>query len=304
MHGIPVLRALQAVLACLGALGASASAARGDPLAARVAALTAGQPGFYAVFAARPDGPPRICQNCDAPINAASTIKLAVLDAAYAAYRDGTLQPDEGIVVHDDFRSQVGEGRFRLDRAGDSYDALYVLSGTRVTAAELLRVMIQHSSNLATNLMIERLGVARIRSVIAAQGLDGITFGRMIEDFDADAKGICNRVTARGLGALLVRLDQGRIVSPGASREMVSILLGQTYNDIIPPGLPPGTPVAHKTGWVNGVRNDAAIVMPPGRPHYVVVLLSRDLPDAAAGIRVLNRISGVVYEDFNSGPDK
>ncbi|MFT8775614.1 MAG: serine hydrolase [Gluconacetobacter liquefaciens] len=296
--GMRLLTRGAVALCALLLLAGPAWAARASAMADAVARLTAGQPGEFAVYAAPSGQAPDVCLHCDEPINAASTIKLLVLDAAYAAFRDGTLKPDEAIIVHNRFHSLVGMGSFSLDQKEDSYDPLYAEAGRPVTVIELLRVMIQYSSNLATNLMVERLGVIQIRGVVAQQGLEGITFGRMIEDFDADAKGIRNRVTARGLGGFLQKLDHGAIVGPAESRAMIGIMLGQTFNDLIPPGLPGGTLVAHKTGWVNGVRNDAAIVFLPNGAHYILVELSRDLPDEAAGIKVLNAISSTVFKAY------
>ena len=257
-----------------------------------------GQPGHYAVYAARSGQPPVVCLHCDDQINAASTIKLFVLDAAYDAFAKGTLRPDERLTVHNRFHSLVGQGHFALEQKEDSYDPLYAQAGQSVPVAELLRVMVQYSSNLATNLMIEKLGVLPIRAVVQAQGLGGIVFGRMIEDFDADAQGIRNRVTAQGLGAFLQKLDAGQIVSKAASQSMMQTMLGQKFNDIIPPGLPAGTPVAHKTGWVNGVRNDAAVITMPDGTHVILVVLTSDLPDEQAGIRVLNTLSRQAYDFF------
>lgn len=273
-------------------------AAGATPLAQRMAETVAHQPGHYAVYAARSGQAPDVCLNCDDLINAASTIKLFVLDAAYAAFAKGTLHPDDTLTVHNRFSSLVGKGHFTLEQKEDSYDPLYAQAGKAVPVSELLRVMIQYSSNLATNLMIEKLGVLPVRSVVNAQGLNGIIFGRMIEDFDADAQGIRNRVSARGLGNFLQKLNNGQIVGKTQSQSMIRIMLGQKFNDIIPPGLPVGTPVAHKTGWVNGVRNDAAIVTLPDGRQYILVVLTSGLPDEQAGIKVLNTLSHQAYLYF------
>lgn len=273
-------------------------AAGATPLAQRMAETVADQPGHYAVYAARSGQAPDVCLNCDDLINAASTIKLFVLDAAYAAFAKGTLHPDDTLTVHNRFSSLVGKGYFALEQKEDSYDPLYAQAGKAVHVSELLRVMIQYSSNLATNLMIEKLGVLPIRSVVNEQGLSGIIFGRMIEDFDSDAQGIRNRVSARGLGNFLQKLNNGQIVGKTQSQSMIRIMLGQKFNDIIPPGLPVGTQVAHKTGWVNGVRNDAAIVTLPDGRQYVLVVLTSGLPDEQAGIKVLNTLSHQAYLYF------
>lgn len=273
----------------------AASVAGGEALQQSIARTVQAAPGHFAVYAARSGQAPDVCLNCDDLINAASTIKLFVLDAAYAAFAKGQLSPEETITVHNHFHSLVGSGTFALQQKEDSYDPLYAQAGKPVPVSELLRVMIQYSSNLATNLMIEKLGVLPVRSVVKAQGLNGIVFGRMIEDFDANDQGIRNRVSARGLGGFLQKLDSGRIVGKAQSQSMVQIMLGQTFNDIIPPGLPAGTPVAHKTGWVDGVRNDAALVTLPDGTRYILVLLTSDLPDEQAGIKVLNGLSHQVY---------
>lgn len=288
-------------LAGSGLFVASALAASGPPessLANSIATTVQKQPGHFAVYAALSGQAPIVCLNCDDLINAASTIKLFVLDAAYGAFAKGTLHSEDAIIVHNHFHSLVGTGMFALEQKEDSYDPLYEQEGKPVAVSELLRVMIQYSSNLATNLMIERLGVLPIRSVVKAQGLNGIVFGRMIEDFDANDKGIRNQVSARGLGAFLQKLDNGQIVGKAQSQSMVQIMLGQKFNDIIPPGLPAGTPIAHKTGWVQGVRNDAAIVTLPNGKHYILVVLTSDLPDEQAGIRVLNDLSRQTYQYF------
>lgn len=269
-----------------------------EPLAQTVARMVESQKGHFAIYAALSGQAPVVCLNCDDLINAASTIKLFVLDAAYDAFAKGTLRPDETITVHNRFHSLVGTGTFALQQKEDSYDPLYAQAGKPVPVSELLRVMIQYSSNLATNLMIEKLGVMPIRSVVKAQELNSIVFGRMIEDFDANDQGIRNEVSARGLGVFLQKLDNGQSVGKAQSQSMVQIMLGQKFNDIIPPGLPAGTPVAHKTGWVHGVRNDAAIVTLPNGRHYILVVLTSDLPDEQAGIKVLNTLSSQAYAYF------
>ncbi|MCP1270869.1 serine hydrolase [Acetobacter cerevisiae] len=295
---IVLAKAFLAGVVLLSPLATAASSAATEPLAQIMAKTVTKQPGHFAVYAARSGQAPDVCLNCDDLINAASTIKLFVLDAAYEAFTKGTLRPEDTITVHNHFHSLVGKGSFALEQKEDSYDPLYAQAGKSVPVSELLRVMIQYSSNLATNLMIEKLGVLPIRSVVKAQGLNGIVFGRMIEDFDANDQGIRNRVSARGLGDFLQKLDSGQIVGKAQSQSMIQIMLGQKFNDIIPPGLPAGTPVAHKTGWVDGVRNDAAIVTLTDGKRYILVVLTSDLPDEQAGIKVLNTLSHQAYTYF------
>ena len=80
-----------------------------------------------------------------------------------------------------------------------------------------------------------------------------------------------------------------------ACAAMVDVLAAQEFNDLIPAGLPPGTKVAHKTGWITGINHDAAIVLPEGAPPYVLVILLRNHPADDQGEAFAARLSGEVY---------
>jgi beta-lactamase class A len=77
---------------------------------------------------------------------------------------------------------------------------------------------------------------------------------------------------------------------------MRDILSRQEFNGEIPAGLPPGTRVAHKTGWITATTHDAAIVYPRGRSPYVLVILTRAIPERTAAQRLMAGISRDVWE--------
>src|SRR5205085_1013350 len=93
---------------------------------------------------------------------------------------------------------------------------------------------------------------------------------RGVEDGKAFEKGLNNSATARALMIVMRSIAEGKAVSKADSAEMERILEGQEFNEGIPAGLPAGTRVAHKTGWITGIYHDAAIVYPPGRKPYVL----------------------------------
>jgi beta-lactamase class A len=72
--------------------------------------------------------------------------------------------------------------------------------------------------------------------------------------------------------------------------------LRQQFNDEIPAGLPAGVPVAHKTGQITGHLHDAAIVYPRQRAPYVLVVLTRGIPDEKVARSLIADISRLVYE--------
>jgi beta-lactamase class A len=75
---------------------------------------------------------------------------------------------------------------------------------------------------------------------------------------------------------------------------MIAVLERQTVNERIPAGLPPGTPVAHKTGEIAKIRHDAAIVYAP-RP-FVLAVLTRGLSDEKAADALIADIARRLYE--------
>ena len=82
---------------------------------------------------------------------------------------------------------------------------------------------------------------------------------------------------------------------------MREILSRQEFNQEIPAGLPPGTKVAHKTGWITGVLHDAAIVYVPKRRPYILVVLTRNIPDQNVARALIADISRMVYEHAMDG---
>jgi beta-lactamase class A len=227
----------------------------------------------------------------DETFHAASTMKVAVMAEVYRQVESGTLSLDETIPIKNEFASLADGSKFTLDPADDSELALYKRVGQRMTVRELDRLMITESSNLATNLLVERVGAAKADGFMTALGASGLRVLRGVEDTPAYRKGMNNTTTARALMRVLALIADGSVVSAGASDAMRGILLGQKFREGIPAGLPPGTPVAHKTGWFRGVYHDAGIVMPEGRRPYVLVVLTRGLPDDAKAHKLVADIA-------------
>jgi beta-lactamase class A len=78
-------------------------------------------------------------------------------------------------------------------------------------------------------------------------------------------------------------------------------LLGQRINDRLPVGLPPGVPIAHKTGNLPGLAHDAGIVYAPEGP-YIVVVLTEDLWDVERGYAVIHDLARQVHTYFAHRP--
>lgn len=241
-----------------------------------------------------------IFRDADRRYHAASTMKVPVLIQLARDVDARRTRWDDPVAVRNRFASIVDGSPFTLDRADDSDSTLYALEGRTVTQRRLAELMIERSSNLATNLLIERVGPARVNATAHALGADSIEVRRGVEDGKAFERGLNNTTTARDLATLLGAIARNRAASPGSTREILRMLLAQEFNEGIPAGLPPGTRVAHKTGNITALLHDAAIVYPRGRAPYVLVVLTRGYPDQADAARVIADLSRIVYQRITS----
>lgn len=228
-------------------------------------------------------------------VHAASTMKIPVLIELGRRVESGELHWTDTLPVRNRFHSIVDGSEFRLDPADDSDSTLYAREGHGVAILELARLMIARSSNLATNLLIERLDPTRVNATAHDLGADSIAVLRGVEDDKAYALGRNNTTTARDLARLLDALARGRAAGPATTAVLLELLLAQEFNAGIPAGLPPGVRVAHKTGEITGITHDAAIVYPPARGPYVLVILTRGHADRREAERLMAELSGMVY---------
>ena len=294
---------LPVAAACVAAVLVPGSPCRAASVTAQDARLAAAIPSIEAAIARSGadvavafrslDGRSSWFVRADEPFHAASTMKVPVLIELYHQARQGKLRLEDTLVIRNQFSSLVDGSAYSLDASDDSEADLYRAVGSTRTLAQLSELMITVSSNLATNLLIERLGVDNIQRGVHALGADGMKVLRGVEDTKAFQAGVNNTTTARALARLLQAIATGEAVDPASSRAMSAILERQTFNDGIPAGLPPGTRVAHKTGDITRIQHDAAIVYAP-RP-FVLVVLTRGIAEQKESYALIAGITRQIY---------
>lgn len=235
-------------------------------------------------------------RNEDEMFHAASTMKVAVMMALFQAVDAGELRLTEPVAVRNRFQSIVDGSPFALDPEADGDPDLYQAEGGFRPLEELIRRMIVRSSNLAANLLIEKIGASRATDLMRGLGAYRIEVLRGVEDGKAFAAGLNNTATAKDLEIALTALAQGSTFSAASSAKMIEILKAQERNEKIPAYLPRGTVIAHKTGDIAGFHHDAAIVYPDGRPPYVLVVLTRGYEDVKEADRAIAEISRAVWQ--------
>lgn len=241
--------------------------------------------------------------NADHYFHAASTMKLAVLLGVFREVEHGALSLDAPVHVRNRFTSIVNQETFMLDLTRDADPNVYGQLGKTLTVRELAYWMITLSSNLATNLLVEVVGIATIQQALDELEIDGMRVLRGVEDQRAFEAGLNNEVTANGLLKLLRLIAEGKAYSRQACDDMLQILLDQQYRSGIPAGLPKAARVAHKTGNISTVHHDAGIVYLENRQPYVLVILTQFAAESTRGTAIADvsrdiyrTLGGLIYE--------
>jgi beta-lactamase class A len=236
--------------------------------------------------------------------HAASTIKLAILLGVFGEIHRGGLVPQSRLHVRNRFVSAYDGTLFRVNADRDANAEVQDAIGKTMRISELALHMIATSSNLATNLLLDYVGLESVQRTLAELGIEGVDIRRGVEDERAFQAGINNQVTADGLVKLLRVIAEERAFSPELSRKMLEILHAQEFKSGIPAGLPVQARVAHKTGEISTVAHDAGIVYLPKRKPYVVAVLTEWEPDATGRSATIAAASYDVYTYLLGGHDE
>ena len=267
-----------------------------DSLQQKIEARIAQQPGALVGLAYVDLGSrDTLFLNADTSFHAASTMKVPVMIELFRRAATGSFRMDQRLLMVNQFASIVDGSSYALDKGSDSDSSLYDRIGQRVPIDTLLRLMITRSSNFATNTLISLVDAKAVTATMRSLGASRIQVLRGVEDGKAFEKGMNNTTTARDLATILRAIEEGRAASREATSRMREILLAQEFNERIPAGLPPGVPVAHKTGDITAIAHDAAIVYPPGRKPYVLVVLTRGITDSKQSDKLIADLSAIVY---------
>ena len=211
----------------------------------------------------------------DEEYETASVIKAFILAALYAQVERGKADLD-ALIPYEESQFVDGSGMLR---------ALGV--GTRLKVRDTATMMIICSDNIATNMIIDYLGLDPINACIRELGFAHTVLHNPLH-FDRYEK--LGTTTPRDYAALLAQIAKGTLVSPQASAAMLGILRQQHYNTMLTHDFPQfyldceetGEPeliwVASKSGSMNACRNDGGIIHTP-YGEYVIVLMNKDFHD-------------------------
>lgn len=240
-------------------------------------------PDGSAVVLTEVDGRPvAVRRDADARRVAASTIKLPVLLEILRAEARGQLDLSERYTIRAaDVVGGTGELQGQVGRT--------------LALSEIVRLMIVRSDNVGTNVLLRRLGdgdaaagMARVNRLMTDLGYASIRVQRTMLDTAAQQRGLENYVSAADLASILDDARRGALladVRPDLSGRVMTLLRerGAADRDWLGLRLAPGWSLAHITGTLDAVRNDAGIISGPGGREAVVVICQDRLTSPAGG---------------------
>lgn len=213
--------------------------------------------------------------NSNEKFETASTIKVFILAELYRQIHEGKIDSNE-ILKYNEENYVVGSGVLR------SLDP-----GVEMTAKSVATLMIIISDNIATNMLIERLGVDNINKTCRDLGLNDTVLHNKIDFRTYDKLGT---TTPRDYGKFFEMLYKKELWSKEVSEEMIGILKEQQYNTILTRDLPQyfldsentGDEeliyIASKSGSMDACRNDGGIIQTPFG-GYVISIFTKDFSD-------------------------
>lgn len=270
-------------------------------LSSQIESYIAEQQGTFAVWFQHLDEPDlQFSIHADTVFHAASTMKTPVMIELFKQAETGEFSMNDSIRIHNEFQSIVDGSSFSLELDPESDDPFERKAGEMATIYDLTHAMITYSSNIATNLMIQLAGAEETTQSMRELGAENIEVLRGVYDMKAFEQGLSNRTTARDLGIIFEKIARYEAVNPEADSIMIEILKDQFYKDVIPPKLPNDVVTANKTGFITGVRHDSAIVYLPDGQSYVLIYLSKNLPDEDRGVEIGSDISRMIYDWLTS----
>lgn len=162
-----------------------------------------------------------------------------------------------------------------------------------------IKIMITQSDNGATNRIIDALGYEKINKYIKDNGYNNTEIKRKMLESNSNGD---NYTSVEDVGKLLEKIYNNECVNSESSKQMLAYLKEQTRISKIPAGVPSGVQTANKTGELDTVENDAAIIYKENTP-YILVVITSGLSDTAKARSNIKEISSTVYDKIGSEED-
>lgn len=216
-----------------------------------------------------------IAVHADETFETASTIKTFILACLFDQVEKGNASLEDMM-------------EYKREHVTDGSGVLAALEpGAMLRVKDAAAFMIIVSDNIATNMIIDYLGLDTVNRCIEKLGCRDTVLYNPIHFDRYDRLGTS---TPRDYAGIFTRLVKGELISARADHQMLEIFKKQHYNSMITKDFPPFymdsdntddilISVASKSGSMNACRNDGGIVFTPYGP-YVIVMFHKEFSDA------------------------
>ncbi len=217
--------------------------------------------------------------NGEETFSAASIIKIPVLLQLFRSIEQKQVSLYDKMPLTEYYRSE-GSG-----------DLQFRAANSRYTIDTLARIMITHSDNSATNMIMSQIGsMTDVNQGIRDWGLSGTQVNNWLPDLAGT-----NYTTARDLARMLYNIENPKFLSI-ESREKIFDYMGHVRNNrLIQAGLGSGASFLHKTGDIGKMLGDAGIVYAPNGKKYIIVILANRPYNSPAGKEFIVKASEIIY---------
>ncbi|MEZ4416852.1 MAG: serine hydrolase [Gemmatimonadota bacterium] len=225
----------------------------------------------------------------------ASMIKVPILLTTFERIEQGALDFDQALVYRD---SLLYEGE---DILGSFKD------GEEIALSKVVMLMITMSDNTASLWLQDLVGTGTaINEWLSQHGFERTRVNSRTEGRRSDWEVYgWGQTTPREMAELLVRIREGRAVSPGADEEMYRVLSRIYWNDEALSQIPPWVQAASKQGAVDRSRSEVVLVNAP-HGDYVFSVITKNQEDSSwgadnEGFVLLRDVSRLLWSTFEPG---
>lgn len=217
----------------------------------------------------------------------ASLIKLAIMSEVMNRVKKGGMTLEDEIMVEAAMMTG-GDGILKELKPGHVF-----------TLEEIITLMIIVSDNLATNILIDKIGMESVNRLCQSLGLGETKLQRKMMDAQARKEGRENYTCAKDMLALLELIYRGDNVDGEYSARMLEILKKQQITGRLQLYLPEEITVAHKTGDLDLLEHDVGIMYLPQCTCILCVLTHRTLSNKE-GREIIGKIAKLVYDSYSA----
>jgi len=235
-------------------------------------------------------------------VRTASTIKVPIMVEAYAQVAEGKIKWTDELILTKE--KKVGGAGILFEFS----------DGLKLTLRDAVNLMVTISDNTATNLVLEVITSDAVNARMDSLGLKNIRSLNKVGG-GAPSKVAASNPTMRlyGIGTatpkemvtLLEKLENGEVINPEASKDMIALIKRQQFHDGIGRTLF-DTTIASKPGALDRLRSDIGIIY-TRRGRIAMAITTDDIHEIIwnpenPGLLMLSRLSLILIDGLGKQP--